>query len=179
MDSPDKIRKWNAAELFFAILLTAGAIMLLAMIGDQVKYFSSKPFFKQPGLWTSIGLIGMVLSGILYILGLWISKSRLSVSDQSLSAELWLWVKSIEYLLWFMGYVLVVPWIGYLMASMALGVLLTIRLGYRKKKFYIAVITTTIAIVVIFKSLLLVKIPGGAVYELFPDSIRNFLILNL
>ena len=165
--------------MFFALLLTVGSILLLSMIGDQIKYFSSKPFFKQPGLWTGIGLVGMVLSGSLYSLEQWIGKSKLPKTDQTLFAELWLWVRCVEYLLWFMAYVLAVPWIGYLTATVVLGLLLTFRLGYREKFFYIAIIATTIGIVVIFKSLLLVKIPGGAVYEYFPDAIRNFLILKL
>lgn len=172
-------KKRQAAELFFALLLTTGSILLLSMIGDQIKYFSSKPFFKQPGLWTSIGLVGMVLSGILYTVTLWIRKSRLPQKKQPLFDELWVWIRSVEYLIWFMAYVLAVPWAGYLISTIVLGVLLTFRLGYTEHQFYTAIVATAVAIVVIFKSLLLVKIPGGAIYDFFPDAIRNFLILNL
>jgi hypothetical protein len=34
------------------------------------------------------------------------------------------------------------------------------------------------SIVVIFKSFLEVKIPGGAIYELLPNALRSFFILN-
>ena len=179
MGSLNNTKKWQAAELFFALMLTAGSVLLLSLIGDQIKYFSSKPFFKQPGLWTSIGLVGMVLSGILYSLTLWLGKSRLPKKNQSLINELLVWMRSVEYLIWFMAYVLAVPWAGYLSATVVLGVLLTFRLGYKEQKYYTAIVATAIAIVVIFKSLLLVKIPGGALYDFFPDAIRNFLILNL
>lgn len=175
----DNTRKRQAAKMFFALLLTIVSILLLSMIGDQVKYFSSKPFYKQPGLWTGIGLIGMVFFSSLYTLELWRSKSLLAKSKQSLLDELWLWVRSAEYLFWFMVYVLAVPLIGYLSATVLFGLLLTFRVGYNSQKIYISITLTTVAIVVIFKSLLLVKIPGGLVYEYFPDAIRNFLILNL
>jgi len=165
--------------MFFALLLTTVSILLLSMIGDQVKYFSSKPFYKQPGLWTGIGLVGMVFFSSLYTFTLWRSKSLLAKSKQSLLEELWLWVRSAEYLFWFMVYVLAVPVIGYLIATVLFGLLLTCRVGYNAQKIYISITLTTVAIVVIFKSLLLVKIPGGLVYEYFPDAIRNFLILNL
>ncbi len=36
-----------------------------------------------------------------------------------------------------------------------------------------------IAVVVLFKSILQVKIPGGEIYSIFPEAIRNFLILRL
>ena len=179
MDSLDTQKKWQVAELFLAFILTTASILLLSMIGSQIKYFNGKPFFKQPGLWTSIGLMGMVFSGIFHTIGLWRDKSRLSKKNQTLLNELWVWVRSVEFLLWFMAYVLTVPWIGYLPATIILGLLLTYRLGYREKIYYTAILGTAVAIVVIFKSLLLVKIPGGVLYDFFPDAIRNFLILNL
>ncbi len=180
MDSLDPTqKKSHAAELLVAVALTIFAIFLLGMITSQVKYFHSKPFYKQPGLWAGIGLVGMVLSGIFYTIMLWIKRFRLSNKQPSFSTELKLWASSVEYFAWFMGYVFSVPWIGYLAATIMLSLLLTIRLGYRKLKFYLAAVFTATAIVVIFKSLLQVKIPGAAVYEYLPDTIRNFFILNL
>ena len=35
----------------------------------------------------------------------------------------------------------------------------------------------SVVVVVLFKSLLQVKIPGGAVYNLLPDAARNFMTL--
>ena len=36
-----------------------------------------------------------------------------------------------------------------------------------------------IAIVVVFKAFLAVRIPGGAVYDIFPQALRNFLVVYL
>jgi hypothetical protein len=35
-----------------------------------------------------------------------------------------------------------------------------------------------LSIVLVFKTFLEVKIPGGIIYEYLPDTLRNFMILN-
>ncbi len=50
------------------------------------------------------------------------------------------------------------------------------RIKNKKMMTYAACIG--FSIVVIFKSFLEVKIPGGAIYELFPNAMRSFFILN-
>jgi hypothetical protein len=39
-------------------------------------------------------------------------------------------------------------------------------------------VLVALAVVVVFKSFLSVKIPGGAIYEYLPDALRSFFILN-
>jgi len=39
-------------------------------------------------------------------------------------------------------------------------------------------IITGLSIVLIFKTFLEVKIPGGAIYEFLPNTLRSFMILN-
>ena len=61
---------------------------------------------------------------------------------------------------------------------MAFCVLLSLRAGYRDRRVLGGMALFGVAVVVVFKSLLRVSIPGGALYELFPEAIRNFLIVN-
>jgi hypothetical protein len=39
-------------------------------------------------------------------------------------------------------------------------------------------VLTALSIVLVFKTFLEVKIPGGAIYEYLPDTLRTFMILN-
>ena len=78
-----------------------------------------------------------------------------------------------------MGYVWIVPVVGYLPTTVLFTNLLTIRMGYREKKVYIAATIMAIFIVVLFKGFLSVKIPGGQWYEYLPDGVRNFMLLYL
>ena len=88
------------------------------------------------------------------------------------------WLLALEYFGWFMEYVYVTPIIGYLAATVLFLVALTLRVGYRDKRMLVGAAAVGFAIVLIFKSFLNVKIPGGAVYEALPDSIRSFMIVN-
>ena len=88
------------------------------------------------------------------------------------------WIKSLEYAGWFLIYVIVVPIIGYLLATIIVAPCLTYRIGYRDKKMVAYSILTGFSIVLIFKTFLEVKIPGGAIYEFLPNAMRTFMILN-
>jgi hypothetical protein len=51
-------------------------------------------------------------------------------------------------------------------------------MGYRTPIMFKSGVAFALVVVIVFKSFLDVKIPGGAIYEFFPDSVRNFFILN-
>lgn len=98
-----------------------------------------------------------------------------------IKGELWegiKWLRALEYFGWFMLYVYVTPVIGYLAATVLFMFALTARVGFRNRRIMIAAVAAGFAIVLIFKSFLGVKIPGGAVYESLPDSVRSFMIIN-
>jgi len=169
----------GAAEIFFAVLMLILSLTLLSMIQDQVTYSSDKPIFKQPGLWSAIGLVGMSVSSIFYLIVLWLRRSAMSKENNSLTMEVWIWLRSLEFLCWFMVYVYLVPIVGYLPTTVLFSLVLLFRLGYREKKILLASVATSFSIVIIFKSLLQVKIPGGALYESLPEFLRNFFIVYL
>ena len=64
-------------------------------------------------------------------------------------------------------------------ATMIFAPALTWRLGYRSPRLLWASLAFGVAVVLIFKGVLGVKIPGGAVYEYLPDSIRAFALRYL
>lgn len=106
-------------------------------------------------------------------------RKRTRHSQIAITLEVLHWSKAVEYILWFMAYVWLVPLVGYLPVTLMFCFALTCRLGYRDKRMIVAALLIAIAIVVIFKSFLAVKIPGGALYEYLPVAIRNFMILYL
>lgn len=173
----------RVGELTFALFLLLTSLLLVVQLPEQVKYFSNRVFYKQPGLWTLISLVGMVCFGALYCVNLWrkhqaTTENKPVQRPNELRAEVTLWLCSVEYLVWFMGYVLITPIIGYLFASALFAALLTMRLGYRSPRMVLISVLTAISIVLIFKTFLSVKIPGGSVYEYLPQALRNFMIIH-
>ena len=72
----------------------------------------------------------------------------------------------------------VVPLLGYLLSTVLFTVLMAFRQGYLSTRYLVAAALMGLAIVLVFKTGLSVKIPGGAIYEYLPGGLRNFMILN-
>jgi hypothetical protein len=166
----------HRAELVFALAAFAVGLFLLSQIGSQVTWSSSKSLINQPGFWPVMAVCGMVLFGAGELI---VSVRRFRArAEGNISSEIFDWLKAIEFAVWFLVYVQLVPIIGYLLATLLFCVLLTWRLGYRSRSQLLAAVLTGLAVVVIFKTMLSVKIPGGQIYEALPAALRNFMILN-
>ncbi|MEP0941475.1 MAG: tripartite tricarboxylate transporter TctB family protein [Rhizobiaceae bacterium] len=166
----------HRAELVFAFVAFGIGLFLLSQIGSQVTWSSSKSLINQPGFWPVMAICGMVLFGAGELI-VTVRRFR-SRATGDVAAELFDWLKAIEFAGWFLVYVTVVPTIGYLLATLLFCVLLTWRLGYRSRPRLAAAALTGFSIVLVFKSMLSVKIPGGQIYESLPAALRNFMILN-
>lgn len=163
----------RAGGLIFASAFVAFAVFLLSQLGSEAKFSATGSLFKQPAFWPAVGVLGMTAFGALHWLGEWTRRTRGSWTE-SLN-----WLRALEYLVWFMAYVKLVPLSGYLPTTIAFTLLLALRSGYRDRKTLLLAAAVGLAIVVIFKTLLAVKIPGAAVYEYLPDALRNLMIVYL
>lgn len=168
------IRERRAGDLVFALFFLVLAILLVSQLGEETKWVKRTKFFAQPAFWPTVSLIGMLVFALFHCLG-----SVVSPRTGGRKAEVTLWFRSLEYAGWFLAYVWIVPKIGYLAGSLIFTLLLTWRVGYREKRMFIGAAAVGIGIVVIFKAFLQVKIPAGQIYEYFPDSIRNFMLIYL
>ena len=157
-------------ELLFSALLIVGAGALLAALPWQTTWLGGKGLAAQPRFWPALSLGGVVFFAVLHAImrgkfdrtpGRWIEGLT--------------WIRSVEYIVWYMVYVAVIPVIGYLLATILFCTLLTLRIGYRGKPVLFAALFG-LAVVLLFKTAMNVKIPGGAIYEYAPDGLRYILL---
>lgn len=167
----------SSAVLLFMLVAFAAVIVLATQLGNELKWAPRRSLFSQPGFWSAMAIIGMLVFGFLQLI-VFSVKNRPFHKAEAV-AEVITWSKSIEYVCWFLLYVFIVPKLGYVLTTIIFCWSLTYRLGYRNYKMQGISVATAIAIVVIFKSFLAVKIPGGMVYEYLPDAMRNFMIIYL
>lgn len=158
--------------MLFAAAFLIGSLILLSQLGAETKFSAKGQMFAQPRFWPAVGVIGMVVFGAAYLAETY--RRRVPTSG----VEPLIWLRAVEYFVWFMAYVIAVPIIGYLAASICFTVLLALRLGYRSARHLGLAAGVGIAVVLVFKTGLSVKIPGGAVYEYLPDTLRNVMIVN-
>lgn len=158
--------------MLFAAAFLIASLILLSQLGAETKFSAKGQMFAQPRFWPAVGVIGMVVFGAAYLVETY--RGRVPTSG----VEPLIWLRAVEYFVWFMAYVIAVPIIGYLAASICFTVLLALRLGYRSARHLGLAAGVGIAVVLVFKTGLSVKIPGGAVYEYLPDALRNVMIVN-
>ncbi|SMX44692.1 tripartite tricarboxylate transporter TctB family protein [Octadecabacter ascidiaceicola] len=158
-------------DIVFAWVFLVFSIFLLSQLFDQTTFQSRGKLAAQPRFWPAISLISMTGFAGFHLLG-----SALSDRIEGRWAEVWHWIKSVEYAGWFVAYAAAVPYAGYLPTTVIFAVLLTIRAGYRSGKMVGASVVCSIVIVVLFKTLLKVNLPAGQIYEALPDGLRQIML---
>ena len=174
MSSPTSPKGRRAGQVLFAIFAVGASALLLSQIDSQTKWVEGTKFAAQPRFWPAVGLFSMTVFAVLH---LWRLPRRAIRRDDWREGRKWL--EPLEYAVWFMGYVFLVPVVGFLPMTVGFAVALTLRLGYRGGRWMLIAALFGIAVVLIFKAFLGVKIPGAAFYEIFPEPLRSFAILNL
>ncbi len=87
------------------------------------------------------------------------------------------YLSALEFVAYFVLYTLAVPILGYLLATLCLGVYLTWRLGYRTLKWLIIGLVASFAIVLLFRTVLQIKTPNSIwLYDLLPSAQRAFML---
>ncbi|MDQ2091751.1 tripartite tricarboxylate transporter TctB family protein [Marimonas arenosa] len=170
----EDLKRPKRGQFLFAVFFFAVAALLAALLWDQTVWKQGKDLFSQARFWPAVGVFGMVGFTALHIWHL--PRRRFSKPDW---VEARTWLSVFEFAAWFLVYVWLVPVIGYLPVTMVFAAMLTWRMGYRSRKMLWISVIFAVLVVLVFKSLLQVKIPGAALYEFAPAALRNFLILYL
>ncbi|MBE1283475.1 MAG: tripartite tricarboxylate transporter TctB family protein [Rhodobacteraceae bacterium] len=159
-------------DLVFAVAFLVFSLFLAINLGDQAKWSSGR-LLAQPAFWPHLAVWMMVGFGVLHLIG-----SLVSPKLAGRWVEVAFWVRSLEFAGWFLGYVLLVPRLGYLPSTLVFMTVLAFRLGYRRPVLLVGSAGVGLCIVLIFKTFLQVKVPGGQIYELLPDALRSFMLTN-
>lgn len=162
-------------DMVFALCFFVVSVVLLINLPLQTTWTNRTKLYAQPAFWPAVSLGIMGACSLLHLIGATVSEripGRL--------AEVKYWIKSLEYIAWFMIYVSAVPIIGYLPATILFCTVLSWRLGYRSPRWMIISAIFAISVTLVFKGFLQVKIPAGAVYDLIPAGpIRTFFMTYL
>jgi len=160
-------------DLVFAIAFLLFSAFMLSQIGEQTVWKKGTKLFAQPAFWPAVSLGTMTFFALLHWIG-----SAVSPRIHGRLAEVVIWVRSLEFVVWFLVYVRLVPQLGYLLATVLFAVCLSFRMGYRSLKWITISTLTGFIVVLVFKTFLQVKVPGGAIYEFLPTALRSFMLTH-
>ncbi|WP_422367471.1 tripartite tricarboxylate transporter TctB family protein [Pelagibius sp.] len=167
-------RERRPGDMVFAIGFFLIAVAAAVVLPQQAKFLPGKALVSQPGFWPAIGVGMMVTFGAAHLLSTW-NAPRLPGRLR----EVLVWARALEFVAWFVAYVLIVPVVGYLPATLILALGLGMRLGYRSPRSLVAAALFAVVVVLVFRTGLGVRIPAGALYDYLPAPIRSFAIINL
>jgi len=158
-------------DLVFATLFLLFAMWLASQLQTQTVWANGQHLFAQPRFWPAVGVFGMVIFGALHFLG-----SLASDRIPGRWPEVLSWVRALEFVGWFLAYVWLVPQAGYLLATLLFMGALTLRMGYRDGRMIAAALATGLGIVLLFRTFLQVRLPGGQLYHHLPDGLSTFML---
>ena len=160
-------------DLVFAVAFFLFSLALLSQLGEQTVWKKGTRLFAQPPFWPAVSLISMTVFAAFHWLG-----SAVSPRIDGRWAEVLFWVRALEFVAWFLAYVALVPLLGYLPSTILFAMMLACRLGYRSAGWMAVSAATAFGIVLVFKTFLQVKLPGGLIYEYLPSALRSFMLTN-
>ncbi len=167
-------------NVIFALLVVLFSGFLLLNIGSQTKWIDGIRLLDQPRFWPAVSLSCMFFFAVAYLFqslqGVKSYKASSLITEFWQPQELLNWLRTVEYVIYFLLYIIGAQKIGYLPATILFCPLMTFRAGYRNKKILGLTILVGISIVLIFKTFLQVKLPAGEMYYLLPDQIGNIFI---
>ncbi len=171
----DMFRRYRRpGDIIFAVFFLAFSLFLLSQLGTETKLVKRTKWFAQPSLWPTIAIWGMVIFSALHLIG-----SAVSPRIPGRWRELTFWLMSLEYVVYFLIYVVAVPWLGYLPSTMLFAAFLAARTGFRTPGTIGISLLFGAIVAILFRAFLQVNIPAGRVYEFLPDSVRVFALTYL
>ena len=170
----------HPGDLFFASVLFLLALFLLSQLPFETRWFNRVDLPLQPRFWPAVVLGAFTFFSGLHLMQSWIAWRKTVPRPSTLpTCELLRWLRPLEFALYFVAYAASIPWLGYLLSTAAFMPLLGLRTGIRSPSGLGLLAGMGIGIVLVFKTGLEVRMPPGALYDLFPPQMRNFLIRNL
>ena len=171
-------------DLFFAAVLFILALFLLSRLPVETRWFERIALPLQPRFWPAIVLGAFAFFSGLYLLQnllAWnktVRRPSATQAETPLAGELLRWLRPLEFALYFVAYAASIPWLGYLLSTAIFMPLMGLRTGIRSLSGLGLLAGLGVGVVLVFKTGLEVRMPPGALYDLFPPQVRNFLIRN-
>ena len=177
MDQSDNARSSAAINLFCAAFIVVVTLVLVSQLGSQTRWLKRVDLVMQPGFFPALGLLVMGMPAlVLSVVSFRQVRSGIEVkSPRIIVAGLH---RCCEFAVWFLVYVYIIRWVGYLVATLLFMPALSLRVGFRGVRWMVTAILIGLVIVLLFRTGLQVRLPDGYVYGYLPPEMRNFMIRN-
>ncbi len=195
---PRTTRRFNVADLFefhrrhgdflFSLLMLALVLFLLWQFGVESGWNERDlpqkrvgKILKQPWIGPFICMCILVPAALFNTWSSWqkVKRNRRLRRPDRTKFEVEQWLRSFEYIAYFIAYTALMPIFGYLLSTLVFAVFLTWRLGYRSWRWIGISLASALAVVIAFRTILQIKTPVNIwLYEQFPPAVETFMKIN-
>ena len=188
-------RRFNVADLFefkrrygdfpFSLFMLALVLFLLWQFGAESGWNERDlpqkrvgKILKQPWIGPFICMCLLVPAALFNVWSSWRTTRRnirLLRPDRT-GFELRQWLRSFEYIAYFIAYTALMPIFGYLLSTVTFAVFLTWRLGYRSWRWIGIGFVSALTVVIMFRTILQIKTPVNIwLYNQLPPAMETFM----
>lgn len=166
-------------SLVLTLLFTVISSCLFAILTDATRSNARGGWWTQPWLMPALALGVLALSNVLTLARTLadLRANPLSLEERTEGlAALWSWLKPLEFLIYFGGYVWIIQHTGYAVGTALYVALLLWRSGLTQLRWILSGIGLVVFMILVFRVGLGVWMPAPDFYDLFPKAIRSALM---
>jgi len=167
-------------SLVLTLIFAAISVALLVAIGWATKTGSTTAgWWTRPALAPGAALLILTGANIATLIRAMVDlRQNPLTADERLDARAQFigWLKPIEFLAYFAGYLGLLPHLGYVLATLVFILFLMLRVGLRSRGWLLAGAATALALMLIFRVGLGVWMPAPAFLDLAPEGVRSTLM---
>lgn len=177
--------KRGRGDLLFSLVMLGFVAFLLWHFNAESGWDNRKLPQKRVGKILKQSWVGpMMCMAILVpavLVNLWQSikkwrRDKRQLVPNRIRYELTQWLRSFEFIAYFLVYTFVISYLGYLLSTVGFAVFLTYRLGYRGWRWFGITVAAAFAIVLLFRTILQIKTPINIwLYDQLPLALENFM----
>ena len=177
MGEPHNVRSSAGINVICAAFIVLVTLLLVSQLGNQTRWLKRADLVMQPGFFPAVGLLVMgVPALVLSVVSF--RQMRSGIALESPRIIIAGFHRCCEFAVWFLVYVYIIRWVGYLVATLLFMPALSLRVGFRGVRWMMTAVLIGLVIVLLFRTGLQVRLPDGYVYSYLPPEIRNFMIRN-
>jgi len=177
-DSTEKIEPGTG--VLYGIMAGISIVLLILLPFQTDSAPEGQGWWTQPALMPTISLVFFAGTAVyLFAQHLIAAKrSNVEINQSIVRAELFEWIRPLEYFIYYVIYIWLLGIVGYFLSSAIFAIGIGMRVGLRERKWVYISIIFALALTALFRWGLSIFFPAPALFELFPGGLRTFLIRN-
>ena len=177
-DSTEKIEPGTG--VLYGIMAGISILLLILLPFQTDSAPAGQGWWTAPALMPTISLVFFAGTAVYLFVQHMIAarRSNVEVDQAAVRAELFEWLRPLEYFIYYGIYIWLLGLVGYFLSSAIFAVGIAMRVGLRERKWVYFSILFALALTALFRWGLNIFFPAPALFEIMPGGLRTFLIRN-